>query len=136
MAHYRDEVSETLHPAVPNSVHDGIRPMANLTSRSPHLERPKAALRHLRPCAPSQQKEMRSEKSSELNTSEKIRITSGGSYQHCNGQNKIPLPMMRRSILSSLTEACTLQSHCKCPIDNDDLRNLLTNASWNPIDRH
>ena len=36
------------------------------------------------------------------------------------------LQTMRRSIFSSLTETCTLQSHCKCTIDNDDLRNLLT----------
>ena len=38
----------------------------------------------------------------------------------------LTLQMMCRSILSSLTEACTLQSHAKCPMDNDDLRNLVT----------
>ena len=114
--------------------------MANSTSPSPwspHLERPKAALRHLRSCAPSQQKEMRLGKSSELNTSEKIRITSGGSYQHCNGQKKIPLPMMRRSILSSLTEACTLQLHALQMPDRQRRSTQSTDkASWNHIDRH
>ena len=67
----------------------------------------------------------------------KIRITSGGSYQHCNGQNKIPLPMMRRSILSSLTEACTLQLHALQMPDRQRRSTQSTDkASWNHIDRH
>ena len=83
------------HPTVPNSVHenDGARLMGNSTRWSPHLECPKAA-QHLRSWAPSHQKETPSEKSSELNTLEKLKeprksITSGGSYQHCNGQKNL-----------------------------------------------
>jgi hypothetical protein len=79
---------------------------------------------------------MRSEKSSELNTSEKFASLQEEVTNIAKARKIFTLQMMRRSIFSSLTEACTLQSHCKCPIDNDDLRNLLTNASWNPIDRH
>ena len=44
---HREEVSDELHPAVPTSIHDDVRSMANSTPRS-HRERPKAALRHLR----------------------------------------------------------------------------------------
>jgi hypothetical protein len=67
----------------------------------------------------------------------KNRITSGGSYQHCNGQKKIPLPMMRRSILSSLTEACTLQLHALQMPDRQRRSTQSTDkASWNHIDRH
>jgi hypothetical protein len=54
---------------------------------------------------------MRSEKSSELNTSEKFASLQEEVTNIAKARKIFTLQMMRRSIFSSLTEACTLQSH-------------------------
>ena len=65
-------------PTVPNSVHDGIRPMANST---------KAALRRAR----EPRDVGKAFQSWIIWTGGRTNITSGGSYHHCNGQKKYSL---------------------------------------------
>jgi transcription initiation factor TFIID subunit TAF12 len=79
---------------------------------------------------------MRPEKSSELKNLEKSKSQGRTALQEeipniAMVRKKIPLPMMRRSIFSSLTEACTLQSQALQMPDRQRSTQSADKASWN-----
>ena len=121
-------VAEGFGRVAPNHAQATARPMATSTP-SYLLERPKSAPWHRRACAPSCKK-MRSEKSSELKNLEYFQSAKEEQHRRTvptlrKSEQICTLPTICCSILSNLTEACTLQVHGKCSIEND-LRNLLT----------
>ena len=106
-------------------------PWPTLTPPSPHLKCPKSALQHLRTCARVIEKDLAGNRrritcsnpkksrkngtpgspgqNSKTQRGKEEQHFGGGQCQHCT--KIFTLVMMCRSILSSLTEACTLQVH-------------------------
>ena len=88
------KVLEGLHPTVPDSVHDGVRPMAKLDASVSSPGEPGsgvAAAEVVSPEAPSHQKEMRLGKSSELKNLE-------GRTSLQEKATNIPIPMIRKNV--------------------------------------